>query len=70
VNTQPLANYMKAIEAYRSGDTKQAELLIANSVGLTEPTDYIKDSLKSLCDIDKPNEAIVTLLFQRLIKEG
>jgi hypothetical protein len=66
VNTEPLANYLKAVEAYRAGKPRDAEKLIAQSIGLTEPTSYMKNSLKQLCDQDKPNQAIATLLVHQL----
>jgi len=56
---------MRAVEACRSGDTPSAEQHLAASLGV-ELTPIMKDSLKTLCDMDNPNEAVVTLLVNRL----
>lgn len=66
MDTKPLSDYMKAVNTYKAGDKTRAGQLIADSLGLSEPTDMIKDSLKALCNSEQPNEAIVTLLMHRL----
>lgn len=67
MNTEPLRNYIKGIEAYKAGNKENALNLIASSVGTDKPTGIMKASLDKLID---SNDAILTLILHEIKKEG
>lgn len=62
VNTEPLKSYLEGRDALKSGEKDKALKLIADSVGATEPTPFMKSSLHLLAE---PNDAILTLIIHR-----
>lgn len=70
MNTEPVKKYIKALEAYENGKDEEAGQLLAEAVGLEEPTPIMKDSLKSLANKDDPNIAIVKLMMWEINKES
>ena len=60
VNTEPLEKYIECRDALASGDKQKALLLLANSMGCEEPTEYMRTELENLA---KPNIAILTLIL-------
>ena len=63
MNTEPMAEYLRAIEAFKGGHSGKALELLTNSIGATEPTEYMKDYLPQLTE---PNAAILTLLVDQI----
>lgn len=68
-NIQPISDYIKAIEAYKAGDTGLAEKEMAAALGIPKLTPYMHDRLKLMVDANHLNTAIVTLLVARSLKE-
>lgn len=66
MKTIPLSDYINAVITYRKGDVATAEELLAKSLGMLKLTPLLKQNLKAVCDPDKPNEAVVTLLVHQL----
>jgi len=62
MDTEPLKQYIEAIEAYKNGKKEEALKLIADSIGADEPTAIMKDSLDSLVNI---NPVILKLILHR-----
>ena len=60
VNTEPLKKYIESRDALKAGDTETALSLLAESIGVKEPTPYMKSALK---DLAEPNQAILTLIL-------
>ena len=65
MNTVPLATFLEARDAYKAGDKELALKLLAESVGASEPTQIMKDSLGALVDA---NPAILTLILDQSTK--
>ncbi len=63
VNTEPLKEYLEAIDAYNNGNKEKALELLANSVGAPGPTKYMESALGKLSE---PNIAILTLLLNEI----
>ena len=66
VNTQPLEDYLKAIDLYNNGKKEEAMQCIANSVGVEEPTQYMRGAIDKLT---KPNQAILALIINESRKD-
>jgi len=60
VNIEPLRKYLEGVDAYKSGDKDLALQLLASSIGASEPTDIMRDSLDNLIS---PNDATLTLIL-------
>ena len=68
MNTEAFKSYIKSIEAFKSGRPGESEKLLASSLGISELTPIMKSSLSKLVDVEKPNEAILTLLIEEMKK--
>lgn len=62
---EPLKRYIEAIEAKNSGDRKKALDLLAESVGIKEPTEIMRNSLDKMLD---SNDAVLTVILDRIEK--
>ncbi len=60
VNTEPLKKYIESRDALKAGDKQKALSLLAESMGETEPTEYMKTELEHLTE---PNIATLTLIL-------
>jgi hypothetical protein len=60
MNTKPLQKYIESRELFKLGDEKQALALLADSLGASNPTPYMKSALKN---ITEPNIAILTIIL-------
>ena len=65
-NTEPLRLYLEGIDAYKAGDKEAALKLIAESVGVAEPTQIMREALPALA---RPNQAILALILHESEKE-
>ncbi len=63
MNTEPMAEYLQAIEAFKAGHEGKSLELLAKSIGAQDPTAYMADCLPQLT---KPNAAILTLLVDQI----
>ena len=66
MRTIPLSQYINAVVTYRDGNVATAEDLLAKSLGLPKLTPILKQNLKAVCNPDKPNEAVMTLLGHQM----
>ena len=66
MNTEPLAQYIKSIEAYKKGNEEEALQLLAESVGADKPTSEMKQALAEMSDL---NVAVLTLVIHRTKEE-
>ena len=64
MNTEPLKNYFKSIEAFKAGNIEVARHHLAKSVGLSELTPFMREHLDKLVDVDNP--AMVTLVLAEM----
>lgn len=62
VDTEPLKKYIQSRDALKAGEPETALLLLAESVGATTPTPYMKSTLDNLAE---PNPAVLTLILHR-----
>ena len=69
MNSGPIRDYFKSIEAFKAGDKSGAEKFLAASLGLKELTPILKSSLSKVLDSDNPNPVIAHLVAHRLLKE-
>ena len=69
MNTKPLQDYLAGREAFKKGRIDEAEKLIASACGMPEPNWVVKGSLDKLADPDRLNEAVLTLVMERMKKE-
>ncbi len=66
MNTEPLKLYFKSVEAFKSGQKKEAASLLADSLGIAEITPFMKANLPKMLD---HNDAILTILIGRTIHD-
>lgn len=66
MNTEPLANYIKANEALKAGDRTEAERRLAAAVGVTMCTPYMSQNLDKL--VEEPNEVALTIILGEMKK--
>lgn len=69
MNSEPIKNYFKSIEAFKAGHKPQAEQYLAASLGLNELTPILKSSLSKVLDAENPNPAIAHLVAHRLLDD-
>lgn len=67
MNTEPLRNYIKGVEAYKAGNKEGALKLIASSMGTDKPTGIMEDALDSLVDA---HDVALTLILHESQKEA
>lgn len=65
MNTEPLRSYIKSIQAHKEGRKGDAEGLLCDSLGIKEPTSYMKSTLPKLVDGDNPNDAVLAIIIDR-----
>ena len=65
MNTEPLRNYIKGVEAYKAGFPDEALDLISSAVGADRPTGFMIASLDKLVD---SNDAILALILHESTK--
>ena len=62
MNTEPLAQYIKSIEAYKNGNDEEALQLLAKSIGADTHTPMMKQALGEMSNL---NVAILALVISR-----
>ena len=60
---KPLKDYIRAIDEHRQGNDEEALHLLAQSVGLEEPTKIMKQNLSRMLD---SNDAVLTLILKEV----
>lgn len=60
---KPLKDYIRAIDEHRQGNDEEALKLLAQSVGLEEPTQIMKQNLSRMLD---SNDAVLTLILKEV----
>lgn len=69
MNSDPIKNYFKSIEAFKAGKKPEAEKYLAASLGLKELTPILKSSLAKILDSENPNPVIAHLVAHRLLED-
>ncbi len=60
MNTKPLKDYIRAREAHKEGNDKEALALLSSSLGAEKPTQMMKSALKELVEF---NDAALTIVL-------
>ena len=69
MNSDPIKNYFKSMEAFKAGDRPGAERFLADSLGLKELTPILKSSLPKILDPENPNPVVAHLVAHKLLNE-
>ena len=62
MNTAPLEEYIKGVEAFKQGNKEEALALISSSLGADKPTEIMKSSLEELTHV---NIAALRIILHR-----
>jgi hypothetical protein len=62
VDTTPLKEYLHARDLYHMGEKDKALILLAKSLGATEPTAIMEDALEQMLE---GNDAALTLVIHQ-----
>lgn len=60
---EAIKDYIHARDAFRSGDTGEAERLLAQALGIPELTPFMKENLEPILDC---NDAALTIVSKRI----
>lgn len=68
-SSEPIKLYLESVEAYRRGDRETAARKLAQSLGASEPSDVIRNSIDKLLATDTmPNEAALKIMATEVAK--
>lgn len=66
---QPIKLYLEAVDMHRGGNKEQAAQLLAQSLGVSEPSPLIRDFIDKLLEQNTmPNDAILKILSTEVSK--